>query len=173
MSTTDTASAPSLRQAALGDLSHELDNTRRVLERVPDEHFAWKPHAKSSSLGALASHVANLAGWGQAMLTTDGTDVLNPASRPPQHASRDAVLAAFDRGAAAVRETLANTPDAALFQPWTLRKGDHVIFTLPRLAALRGMMISHIVHHRAQLSVYLRLLDVPVPGLYGPSADEP
>lgn len=168
---TDTA-APSLGRLALGDLDHEIANTRRVLERVPDEHLAWKPHARSFSLGDLAAHVANLLYWQIATLTRDEFDLAAPFDRPAMD-SRAKMLEVFDAQAAELRRTVDATDDAALMKPWTLRHGDHVIFTMPKLAVMRGFGISHLVHHRGQLTVYLRLLDVPVPGLYGPSADEP
>ena len=159
-------------QLATGDLEHELVTTRRMLERAPEEHFAWKPHEKSMSLGALAGHIANLLWWQTMMLQQDEFDMAAP--QPPRTApeSRAALLQEFDEKAAVLREALAQTDEAALAQPWTLRSGDHVIFTQPRVAVLRGFGISHMVHHRGQLSVYLRLLDVPVPPSYGPTADE-
>lgn len=167
---TSTAS-PSLKQLALGDLSQELATTRRVLERVPDEHFSWKPHAKSFTLGALAAHVAQLTEWQRTVLVTEELDLATlPQNALPEN--RDAVLRVFDEGAAALQEAMEAVEDGALSVPWTLRRGEHVILTLPRLAVLRTVGISHMVHHRAQLSVYLRLLDVPVPAMYGPSADE-
>ena len=159
-------------QLATGDLEHELATTRRMLERLPEEHFAWKPHDKSMSLGALASHIANLLWWQTTMLQQDGFDMAAP--QPPRTApeSRAALLQEFDEKATVLREALAQTDEATLAQPWTLRRGDHVIFTQPKAAILRGFGISHMVHHRGQLSVYLRLLDVPVPPSYGPTADE-
>ena len=164
--------ATSLKRAALGDLSHELSTTRRVLERVPDEHLTWKPHPKSFSLGDLAMHIANLVYWQLATLQADEFDLASIPQGGAGPSSRDEVLSRFDQNVASLRELLEATDDAALMQPWTLRKGDHVIFEQPRLAVLRGMGISHIVHHRGQLSVYLRLLDVSVPSIYGPTADE-
>ncbi len=170
MPTTATSLTP--MQLATGDLEHELATTRRMLERVPDEHFAWKPHEKSMSLGALAGHIANLLWWQTTTLEQDEFDMAAP--RPPQTVpeSREAVLQEFDERAAVLREALAQTDEAALARPWTLRSGDHVVFTQPKAAIMRGFGISHMVHHRGQLSVYLRLLDVPVPPSYGPTADE-
>lgn len=167
-----TSTAPhSLSQIAFGDLEQELASTRRILERVPEEHFSWKPHEKSFALGSLAQHVANLVGWLSTILTTEELDLAGVGkSAPPT--TRDEVLRTFDENVSAVRQALAQAEDATLTGSWTLRHGDHVIFTLPRLAVLRTVGISHIVHHRAQLTVYLRMLDVPVPGLYGPSADD-
>jgi uncharacterized damage-inducible protein DinB len=170
MSTT----TPSVRRLALADLEHEMAQTRRVLERVPDEHFDWKPHARSMSLGRLAAHVANLPWLAGAALQGDELDVAaiprpDPASAPK---SRDQILAKFDTETANLSAALDASDDATLMEKWTMRNGSRVVLSLPRVGAIRGMGISHIVHHRAQLTVYLRLLDVPVPGLYGPSADE-
>ena len=164
--------AASLKRAALGDLAHEISTTRRVLERVPDEHLSWKPHAKSFSLGHLALHIANLLLWQITTVRQDGLDLATLPQGQPEPSSRDEVLRRFDENAATLREAMESLDDAALQEPWTLRRGDHVVFQQPRLAVLRGMGISHLVHHRGQLSVYLRLLDVPVPPIYGPTADE-
>jgi uncharacterized damage-inducible protein DinB len=166
--------APSLQRLALGDLEQELATTRRVLERVPEDRLDWQPHAKSMSLGKLAMHVATIPFYGERICRSDEFDL---ASAPQPNIegvkSRTEVLEAFETRAAALQEALATTDEAALGEPWSLRVGDRVISTLPRVAAMRAIVISHMVHHRAQLSVYLRLLDVPVPSIYGPSADEP
>jgi uncharacterized damage-inducible protein DinB len=170
-----TNAAPSqVRQLALGDFEQEMAQTRRALERVPDDQFGFKPHPKSFSLGHLATHLSNLPFWLISILSSDEFDL---ASVPPTNPdelpkTRDAVLAKFDENVAAVRAALDAADDEALVRPWTLRKGEHVVMTVPRVAAIRSVGISHMVHHRAQLTVYFRLLDVPVPGLYGPSADE-
>lgn len=162
----------SLKQAALGDLDAELSFTRRVLERLPAEHLGWRPHEKSWTLGELAHHLANLLTWQSAIVAHDGFDLDRaPAPGAPPE-SRQALLDAFDRGAAAFRAALDAMDEAALARPWTLRRGDFELFTLPRATVLRMMGLSHMAHHRGQLTVYLRLLDVPVPALYGPSADE-
>lgn len=167
--------APSLQQQlAFGDLEQELATTRRVLERVPEDRLDWQPHAKSMSLGKLAMHVATLPFYGEVLVQSDEFDfATTPTPGIEGVASRAELLETFETRVAALREALARTEDAALGEPWTLRNGEHVIFTLPRFAVMRGMLISHMVHHRAQLGVYLRLLDVPVPSMYGPSADEP
>jgi len=168
--TTTTTSA--LKRTILGDLDHELANTRRVLERVPDEHFDWQPHEKSMTLGALCAHLENILHWQRMILEKDEFDLA--ASPPPRTipATRDELLRGFDERKAALDEAVARIDDASFGRTWTLRKGDQVIFAQPKAAILRGMGISHMVHHRGQLSVYLRLLDVPVPAVYGPSADE-
>lgn len=163
----------SLKEVVFGDLEREIASTRRVLARVPDEHFAWKPHDKSMSLGALSTHLANLLFWQATILERDELDLETLAeARRKVAADRAALLRFFDDLHERVTQAVAATEEAALARPWTLRRGAHVILELPRAAVLRSMGISHMVHHRGQLSVYLRLLDVPVPGVYGPSADE-
>ena len=169
--TAPTATAP-ISQIAFGDLAHELSSTRRILERVPDGRNDWAPHDKSMSLLRLASHVADLPRFALAMLDRDELDIADGSFVTPKLETRDALLAHFDEGAAALTNAL-NAADAdALARPWTFRRGEHVILSRPRGALVRGMGINHLIHHRAQLQVYLRLLGVPVPGLYGPSADE-
>jgi uncharacterized damage-inducible protein DinB len=164
---------PSLKGIAFGDLEQELATTRRVLERVPEDRLDWTPHPKSMSLGKLAMHVATLPFYGETLVQSDEFDFATTSSPNIEGVtSRAELLETFETRVAALREALARTEDTALGEPWTLRNGEHVIFTLPRLAVMRGMMISHMIHHRAQLGVYLRLLDVPVPSMYGPSADE-
>lgn len=162
----------SLRELALADLQAELISTRRILDRVPDDRLSWRPHAKSSTLNRLAAHVAELPGFALTMLVAPELDFAKPRQRPADPESHDALLAAFDQVAARLTETLAGASDDFLREEWTLRAAERVIYRAPRVNALRTMGISHLVHHRGQLSVYLRLLDVPVPGLYGPSADE-
>jgi uncharacterized damage-inducible protein DinB len=171
MTTTRTA-GPSLRDLAVGDLEQELRTTRRLLERVPDEHLDWKPHPKSMSLGSLATHIANLLFW---QTTTVQQSEFDLAGGPPplaSLASREELLRRFDENAAALKQAVSAMDDAALGEPWTLRRGEQTLLRLPRAAVLRTMGISHIIHHRGQLSVYLRLLDVPLPPIYGPTADE-
>jgi uncharacterized damage-inducible protein DinB len=163
-----------LKQDALGDLERELATTRRVLERLPEEHFAWKPHEKSMSLGRLAAHVVDLVHWQTMTLQSEGLDLA--AVRPPSPdtpASRAALLQSFDAHVAAINEALGRASEPDLRQVWTLRMGPKVLLSMPRLAVLRTMSISHMINHRAQLCVYLRLLGIPVPPVYGPSADEP
>lgn len=161
-----------MKDALLAEFDHEMAVTRRVLERVPTADNDWKPHAKSFSLGALAAHLANIPSWLGTTLTA--TDLDLSVGTPPRniHATSAALLADFDRKVAEGRARLAGTSDAELMQPWTLRAGDHVVFTMPRIGVLRSFIFSHAIHHRGQLTVYLRLRDVPVPAIYGPSADE-
>jgi len=155
----------------LPEFDQEMANTRRALERLPDDRLAYKPHPKSLSLRDLAAHVANLPTWTRITLTTTDLDLNQPWDRNIP-ADRAAILADFDANVADARAVLAKTTDADMNVNWTLRSGDQVWFTYPRAAVFRSFMMSHLIHHRAQLTVYLRLLDVPVPGMYGPSADE-
>jgi uncharacterized damage-inducible protein DinB len=142
--------------------------------RLPDGQFAWQPHPKSMTLGRLAEHLAELPQWVGTAVTQSGID-LAAARRPEGYqppATRAAVLVAFDANATAARAALAGRTDAELMAPWTLRRGEHTVFTMPKAGVLRAFVLNHIIHHRGQLSVYLRLHDVPLPSIYGPSADE-
>ena len=163
----------SLKQAAFPDLWHELAATRRLLERVPDEHLSWKPHVRSFTLGQLAGHIANLLFWQRTSIEEDGFDLAStPPPGGPGPASREELLRLFDENMEAVKTAMSGLEDAALGETWTLRREGHVLFQQPRLGVIRGMGINHLIHHRGQLTVYLRLLDVPLPPLYGPTADE-
>jgi uncharacterized damage-inducible protein DinB len=163
-----------LRQDALGDVEHELATTRRVLERLPQEHFAWKPHEKSMSLGRLAAHVSEIPLWAPRILDEEEFDLGGAMPpRKPDPATSEELVSLFDRNAGTFKDLVSRADEAALRRPWTLRRGPKVIMTLPRAAVLRTMVLSHLIHHRGQLCLYLRLLNVPVPSVYGPSADEP
>jgi len=161
-----------MSQALLAEIGHEYANTRKLLERVPFEDFDWKPHEKSASLGKLATHVAAIPQLATSTLTADELDLTNGAYPAQTLNSTAEMLAAFDRHVAKAKEALAATSDEDFKRPYQLIKNGHVLFTLPKIAVLRSFAISHIIHHRAQLQVYLRMLNVPVPGFYGPSADE-
>ena len=156
--------------ALLPEFDHEMSVTRKVLERVPGDRFEWKPHPKSMSFGALAQHVANLPMWGAMTLTKSELDLGGPQPLPAP--SRAELLAGFDQRVNETRALLAAVSDAELMVPWTLKRDGHTIFSMPKAAVWRSFVLSHLIHHRAQLSVYLRLNDVPVPSMYGPSADE-
>jgi len=159
----------------LNEFDHEMTNTRKTLERVPDTNFDWKPHAKSMSMGALASHIAMIPSWGKMTVDTASFDVNPPGGQPaqmPQLKTKAELLAFFDKTVPEARAAIAGASDQALLTPWSLLNGGKPIFTMPRIAVLRSMIMNHMIHHRAQLGVYLRLNDIPVPGLYGPSADE-
>lgn len=153
------------------EFSDEGAATRRMLERVPEASFSWKPHAKSMTLGRLASHVADLPSRCVSIVTADSF-VRNPGTPPFQAASQADLLAHFDEAAAAAKAALSGLREDQLSALWTLKFGEQTMVTLPRALALRRIFFNHLIHHRGQLSVYLRLLDVPVPGMYGPSADD-
>jgi uncharacterized damage-inducible protein DinB len=159
----------------LQDYDIEIAMTRRVLERLPEDNPGFKCHDKSMPLGRLAMHVATLPVFGKTILTTPSMDMKDPKTSWPDmtFTGSEAALAAFDTNAADCRAALAARSDAELAEPWKFSFGDHVISNSPRSLAYRHMCFNHLLHHRAQLSVYLRLNDIPVPGLYGPSADEP
>ena len=162
-----------IAELLLPEVEQEMATTRRVLERVPDEKLAWKPHARSWSMGDLASHIVNMIKWTDVTMNQTEFDL---GSVPPEQLnqaakSRAELLAWFDANAAAARQALGRS-DADYFVPWTMRQGDQVFFTMPRYSCVRSFFLNHVVHHRAQLSVYLRLNDIPVPAMYGPSADE-
>jgi uncharacterized damage-inducible protein DinB len=164
-----------MNQALIGEFDHEMANTRKALERVPDDKFDWKPHAKSFSMGALAGHLAFMAGWAKVTIEDAQFDVNPPGGQQvqqPPMKTRAEVLANFDKGVAEARKALLAATDENLMKPWSLLNGGKAIFTMPRIAVLRSMIMNHMVHHRGQLTVYLRLNDLPVPALYGPSADE-
>jgi len=164
-----------LNQALLPEFDHEMENTRKTLERVPEDKFAWKPHEKSFSMVALATHLATLPSWGALTIQRDSIDVAPEGEPPPKGEPAKSVvdlLEKFDRNVASARAALAGATDEDLLKTWTLLKGGKTIFSLPRIAALRSFVMNHNVHHRAQLGVYLRLNDVPVPTIYGHSADE-
>lgn len=154
------------------EFAEESASTRRILERVPEASFPWRPHAKSMTLGRLASHVADLPNRCVTIATTE-TFVRNPGTPPFQAGSASDLLAHFDEAAAAAKAALSVLREDQLSAAWTLKFGEQTMAVLPRALALRRVFLNHLIHHRGQLSVYLRLLEVPVPGMYGPSADDP
>ena len=160
-----------LVDAMLPEFDHEMTTTRKVLERVPEDKFGWKPHAKSFSLGELAQHVATIPMWGSITLNQSELDVAGDQRLPPVK-TRAELLSMFDQHVSSTRNALGGTADAALMAPWSLKRGTQTIFTMPRVGVWRSFVMSHLIHHRAQLAVYLRLNDIPVPSMYGPSADE-
>ena len=164
-----------LSQILLSEFDLEMANTRRALERVPSDRLSWSPHPKSMTLGRLAGHLAEFGEWTAKTCEREDLDLAPPGGpgyRPRVYASTAEILEAFDAGVTAGRAALAGASDESLKGKWSLLSGGNPIFTLPRAAAMRGFVLSHLIHHRGQLTVYLRLLDVPVPALYGPSADE-
>lgn len=161
-----------LNEALIAEIKVEAATTRKLLQRVPTEKNDWKPHEKSMSLGRLSAHVAELPNWITATLTTDELDLMKREYKPFIAPSADELVAFFDQKVEEAIATIQNTPAEEFGKTWTFRRGDHVIFTMPKPAVVRSFALSHMYHHRGQLSVYLRLLDVPIPGMYGPSADE-
>jgi len=155
----------------LPEFDHEITITRKVLERVPEDRLDWKPHAKSYAAGQLAQHLATIPYWGTMTMSEVEIDLALLPPPAPLHTRGD-ILAVFERNAASARAALLGKSDAELKAQWSLKRDGHVIFSMPKQAVWRSLVISHLIHHRAQLGVYLRLLDVPVPSTYGPSADE-
>ena len=162
-------------ESMLPEFDHEVTGTRKTLERVPENRFDWRPHPKSGTMVWLATHLANIPSWGVLTIEQDELDLMpggKPLPPPPRPAGAADLVAALDKNAAAARAALAAAANADLMRPWSLRQNGATIMTLPKIAVLRNMVFNHLIHHRAQLGVYLRLNDVPLPPLYGPSADE-
>jgi uncharacterized damage-inducible protein DinB len=161
-----------INQAFLGEFDHEMANTRKTLERVPEDKFDWAPHPKSMTMGKLAMHLAEMPGWTKETLEKDSIDIAG-YSGPPVAKTRKEILDLFDKNVATARAALvAATDDSNWMKTWSMKKGDQVAFSMPKVAVVRAFIFSHNIHHRAQLGVYLRLNNVAVPMIYGPSADE-
>ena len=164
-----------LSESLLPEFDYEMVGTRKTLERVPDGKSDWKPHEKSMTMGGLATHLTNIPMWAIYTIDQDSLD-LAPGGTPLPGAelanSQTELLALFDTNAAKARAAIAGASDAELFKPWTLMANGKTILTMPKIAVLRSFIMNHMIHHRAQLGVYLRLNDIPVPSIYGPSADE-
>ncbi len=164
-----------LNEALLPEFDHEMANTRKTLERLPEDKLGWKPHEKSGTTGWLATHLANIPTWAVSTVENSSLDLAPqgvPVGPLPPAKSRREILEAFDKNVAGARAAIAGASDAHLLKSWSLLFGGKSVFTLPRIAVLRSFVMNHSIHHRAQLGVYLRLNNVPVPALYGPSADE-
>jgi len=163
-----------VRDSLLPDFDHEMAVTRRVLERVPEHALAWRPHEKSFDLGGLALHLAVIPRWGRAILQRESYDLAESSGqRPEGPPSCAAILETFDRHVAEVRRELVERSDAELMAPWKLLRGGQLVMSLPRIAAFRSLLIHHLIHHRGQMTVYLRMQGVPIPPIYGATADEP
>lgn len=164
-----------VRELLLPEFDQEMATTRALLAVVPEDRPDWRPHPKSQTLQALVSHVANIPSWMGLTLDGEGLDLAAGGEgwKTPQLATRQAILAVFDAHVEAARARLAQAGDATFAEPWTLRAGEKVFFTQPKVAVVRSFLLNHLIHHRAQLGVYLRLLDVPLPSSYGPTADQP
>lgn len=160
-----------ISEMLLPEFDDEMAKTRQILECVPEDKMAWKPHAKSMSLGRLASHVAELPGWGGFIINQERLD-LTPDMKPFLAGTKAELMGAADANVKATHDAIAGAGDEHLGKMWIFTYAGHKVLELPRVVALRNMVFSHLIHHRGQLSVYLRLLDVPIPGMYGPSADE-
>lgn len=160
-----------LVESLLPEFDHEMATTRKLLERVPDDRLGWKPHAKSWSLGQLAQHVATIPLWGGVALTQSELDITTTTAPEPA-ASRMDLLRTFDASVSGTRVALVGCTDDALLTPWALRRGTQPMFSMPKLMVWRSFVMNHLVHHRGQLALYLRMNDVLVPPIYGPSADE-
>lgn len=156
----------------LPEFDQEFAATRRTLERVAPERFDWKPHEKSYSLQELAAHLAEIPHWVPVTLEQDGLDLDEDSYERFVPETRDQLLSHFDEGVKAARKALEDVSGDTLAETWTMKGGGQVMLSMPKAAVLRGFVFSHNIHHRAQLGVYLRLLDIPVPSIYGPSADE-
>jgi uncharacterized damage-inducible protein DinB len=165
----------SYAEMILPEFDQEMEKTRKVLERLPDDKLDWQPHPKSHTIGWNANHVTDMVNWIVVTLSTTSLDVA-PADGPrydfPKLTSRKAILELFDKNVAAARKTLAGIKDEEMNVPWTLAQAGNPLFTMPRSAVVRNVILNHIIHHRAHLCVYYRLNDIPVPGMYGPSGDE-
>ncbi len=161
-----------LTDILLAEFDREAGLTRRVLARAPGDRLDFCPHPRSMTLGRLITHLAELPAWGAALVASDGFDLADRPANDRVEASLADVLAAFDRNISSARQAIVARTDAELLAPWTLKTGGRDVFTVPRLIALRMLLLEHSTHHRGQLTVYLRLLDVPLPPLYGPTADE-
>lgn len=159
----------SIGQELLPEFEQEMSGTRKVLERVPSDKGQWKPHSKSFSLGHLAQLVSWMPGWIASTLREPSLDLAKAGGY--SYETTETLLRGFDANVQAARDALRSAPDAAWKESWALKRGDMVLWSAPRSVVVRNH-ISHLVHHRAQLGVYLRLNDVPLPSLYGPSADE-
>ena len=160
-----------IKDALLADFDHEMGTTRKLLERLPDDKLNWKPHEKSMSLGRLATHLSSIPQWAGTILNEPFFDLANAPPNQAEKTSRAEILASFDQTRKRTREWMDKT-DAEYSSLWTLKRGGQQVFSVPRVAAFRSFILHHVIHHRGQLSVYLRLNDVPIPAIYGPSADE-
>ncbi len=162
-----------LANTLLPEFDHEMAVTRRVLERAPEAAFSWRPHAKSWTLGGISTHIAQIPHWGVAILARDGYDLVRDAGERAVEKTRVAdVLATFDGFVTEARARLSGATDAELLAPWSLARDGETMMSMPRISAFKSFAINHLIHHRGQLSVYLRLQNVPLPPIYGPTADE-
>ena len=172
MSTSSAAMSNNIALSLIAEMEHVAATSRKCLERVPADKFDWKPHEKSMSFGRLASHVAEMFGWTPPTMLHPELDFAKMDFKPYEPVTTADLVEYLDKNVAEAIETLRNCEDAAFMEDWTMRNGETVYMTMPKIAVMRSFVMNHIVHHRGQLSVYLRLNDIPVPSIYGPSADE-
>ena len=163
-----------IKDGMIMEFKHEMECTRKMLERVPFEQAAYKPHEKSRAMANEAMHIANVISWIPRIVNTPELDMSKPGAIPKVEVPKNnaELLEMFDKNCADTLKALEGASDEVMMTPWTFRNGEHVVFTLPKAAAIRNMGLNHHYHHRGQMSVYLRLAGIPVPGMYGPSADE-
>ena len=164
-----------LNKSILPEFDNEMANTRKTLDRVPEDKFTWKPHDKSWTMKEIATHLANLPNWSVLALKGDSFDMAPKDGAPaktPEATSKNEILEIFDKNVSDARAAIESTDDEEFMKPWALLSGGETIFSMPKIAVLRSFVMNHIIHHRAQLGVYLRLNDVAVPAIYGPTADE-
>ncbi len=161
-----------IAQQMLAELQQEAIATRKILALVPFDKGDWKPHEKSMALTNLARHTAEIYGWPKETVQMDELDFSKMDYKPQEFKSNEELLAFFDKCLAKAKEILSAASDEEMAKPWTMRNGEVIYFTMPKAQVMRTWVLNHSVHHRAQLGVYLRLLDIPLPGTYGPTADE-
>ena len=161
-----------ISSALIAEIEQEAIATRKCLERIPADKFAWKPHEKSMTMGALASHIAEMFGWTNSTMEAAELDFAKMDYKPFEPQSTEQLVEFLDERLAEAVKALSGASDERFTETWTLKNGETTYFTIPKIAVMRSFVINHIVHHRGQLSVYLRLNDIPVPQIYGPSADE-
>ncbi len=161
-----------MKDALIAELKQESANTRKMLERSHPDKFSWKPHEKSMTLGRLASHIAEIPVWANRTLNAQEYDFASNPGKPVVYANTQELLEVFEKKLVDAIEALQSATDDELNMTYQLKRGGAVLYELPRKVLIRNLVFSHLVHHRGQLSVYLRMLDIPVPGMYGPSADE-
>jgi uncharacterized damage-inducible protein DinB len=157
----------------LAELTHEGETTRRLLERLPQDRLGWQPHQKSMTLGRLATHIAEIPGWVGSIVEKDEFDIGTAGHTPSTVGSVAEVIAMFDKSVATATETLKRQSNDRLLAKWQLKKNGKLVVEMPRVGMIRSFLMNHLIHHRGQLSVYLRLQNVPLPSIYGPTADEP
>lgn len=172
MSTPIAAVGSAMSSILIAEIEQEALSARKCLERIPDEKFDWKPHEKSMTFTRLGSHIAEMFGWTAATLQSQELDFSKIDYQPFEPATTADLVEFFDKNVAEAIDVLRNTSDEVFFENWTMRNGEQIYFTMPKAVVMRSFVLNHIVHHRGQLTVYLRLNDISVPEIYGPSADE-